>query len=158
KVHTLSAERRLTVLVKDTLDQFRLHPGAQGYKFQITGVSLLLPVNGAQSVDRFGPEGAPETGAPAVVDNDQPGFVQTGAGRGSGHTDPAVSFYGNRRVALKGTGQNKVSWEFAGLKEGGRYTVLTTWSRPPYWLAEQTQAGNATYRIHDGDKLLASKS
>jgi hypothetical protein len=80
---------------------------------------------------------------PLIVDNGQPGYVETG----SGWTDWAAGYNGGLRFHAPGTGLNTASWQAAGLAPG-YYTVQATWN------ASSNHPSNAPYAVYDGATLL----
>jgi uncharacterized repeat protein (TIGR03803 family) len=84
---------------------------------------------------------------PAVVDNSQYGYSETGGGWTS-FSDPSA-YLGNERYAAPGVGNNTATWQTTGLA-AGVYDVQVDWT--PY----VNRADNATYKVFDGATLLAT--
>jgi hypothetical protein len=84
---------------------------------------------------------------PAVVDNSQFGYSETGGGWTS-FSDPNA-YLGNERYAAPGVGNNTATWQTTGLA-AGVYDVQVDWT--PYI----NRADNATYKVFDGATLLAT--
>src|SRR5262249_53343452 len=139
-------EKRFTFIVNDAIGQIRVHPGREPCSFKVTGLSFLQSEYELGEADGSG-DGVPTAGGlPLVLDNDQPGFVQTGT---NWVTDPDGGYGGSRRVTLRESRYGKVSWEVAGLPPGN-YTVQATWSsRRRYLIMPRDCASNATYLFHD---------
>jgi parallel beta-helix repeat protein len=87
----------------------------------------------------------PVHGTPVILDNGHPGYAETGK---TWHTQHG-GFGGNERSAPAGTGADAALWQAASLTPGN-YTVQATWT------ANAHNASNATYRIYDGDTLVAT--
>jgi hypothetical protein len=84
---------------------------------------------------------------PAVVDNSQAGYSETGSGWAS--FSDSKAYLGNERYAAPGTGANTAIWQASGLA-GGTYDVEIDWT------AYSNRATNATYEVFDGATLLAT--
>jgi ELWxxDGT repeat protein/autotransporter-associated beta strand protein len=90
---------------------------------------------------------AQTTTLPALVDNSQYGYSETGTGWNS-FTDP-TAYFSNERYAAPGTGANTAAWQSTGLAPGS-YNVEIDWT------AYSNRASNATYQVFDGSTLLAT--
>ncbi|MHB1036579.1 MAG: golvesin C-terminal-like domain-containing protein [Pirellulales bacterium] len=86
-------------------------------------------------------------GVEAVLDNAMLSYSETGTGWTSGPV--GEGYEGGARRHAAGTGQNTARWTFEGLVRM-EYSVLVTWS------AETGLASNASFKIYDGDELLAT--
>jgi subtilase family serine protease len=84
---------------------------------------------------------------PAVVDNSQGGYSDTGGGWAS--FMDANAYFGNERYVAPGTGTNTATWQAPGLAPG-IYDVQVDWT------AFANRATNATYQIYDGTTLLGT--
>jgi uncharacterized repeat protein (TIGR03803 family) len=85
--------------------------------------------------------------SPAVIDNSQYGYSETGAGWTS-FSDPNA-YYGNERYAAPGSGANTATWGATALAPGA-YNLEVDWT------AYSNRATNAVYQIFDGATLLAA--
>jgi uncharacterized repeat protein (TIGR03803 family) len=84
---------------------------------------------------------------PALIDNSQGGYSDSGAGWVS-FNDPGA-YFGNERYVAPGTGANTATWQTAGLASGV-YDLQVDWT------AFANRADNATYQVYDGATLLGS--
>jgi hypothetical protein len=92
---------------------------------------------------------APPSPVPAVVDNDDPGYAETGTftpvlGRGGDNSD-----YRFAAPSGSGTATATASWTTTGLT-AGYYDVQVSWTPDP------NRASNATYQIFDGATLVGT--
>jgi hypothetical protein len=83
---------------------------------------------------------------PVLLDNGQPGYVETGY---SAWIDYATGYNGGLRFHGPGGGADTATWQASGLP-GGSYTVQATWN------AGSNHASNAPYAIYDGATLLTT--
>jgi hypothetical protein len=142
---TSGRERVVTIWVNQLIDWFRLYPDAKPRVFQLARITLLVPAEEDEPSPSW--EDLVADGA-VILDNDGPGFVQTGGGWHLYEGPPPVHG-GGLRFALKGTGANKASWEVGEIAPG-LYTVQATWTE------NADRASDATYRLYDGTMLAAS--
>ena len=103
----------------------------------------------AVATDDQGVVSAPATvigtvGNASVLDNSDPGYVETGSEWSDGSS---AGLGGNSRQHGAGTGQNSAAWNFGGLAPG-LYEVQVAWS------AAADRATNAHYDVSDGSNTL----
>ena len=84
----------------------------------------------------------PPATAPAIVDNADPSYTESGSGwLGWTSTD---SYQGDCRYAPAGSGETTASWTFDGLDPTKTYQVYATWN------ASDNHASDTPYTILDG--------
>jgi hypothetical protein len=93
-------------------------------------------------------EVAPVTNPPAMVDDGDAAFSQTGEDWYHwAHTDAQD---GDIRYHAAGTGQNTTTWTFEALDPAKQYQVFATWS------AQSNRATNSPFTVQDGTTALAT--
>ena len=143
-----SETQTLVVPIEGRLWEFRVHPGARPWRWRISEIVLVLPVENVS--DRVAVEPALMQGDVAVLDNDLPGYAQQSlvsvdwAWRRRGYG-------GSLRNAYPGLGAPNAIWEAVGVAPG-RYEIQAT------WVGASHHAKSATYRIYDDSELVASVS
>jgi subtilase family serine protease len=83
--------------------------------------------------------------APAIVDNGQPGYSETG----SGWASYGAGYNGSLRYHAAGTGADTAIWQASGLAPG-YYTIQATWN------GAGNHASNAPFAIYDGSTLVTT--
>ncbi len=148
-----------TLLNTITINQRQVPVGtsAGGVTFQTLGsftitsgtlrIVLSDNANGLVIADAAQVSVVTPTTLPAIVDNSQSGYSETGSGWGS---FSGGGYNGSLRVVAAGAGTNTATWTFTGLTAG-------TYSAAVDWLADpNNRASNATYNIYDGSTLIAT--